>query len=73
MVVPSDLIINGKFKLPKEGIIYIRLEDNKLQKIKLSDVLIHNDEIVIETSRGILKPKKMLNLINIIVLQIKKY
>lgn len=62
MIVPADLIINGKFKLPKDGIIYRRMKDNKLQEIKLSDVLIHNDEIVMETSHGILKAKKDIKL-----------
>ena len=62
MIVPSDLIINGKFKLPKDGTIYRRLGDNKLQEIKLNDALIHNDEIVIKTSNGILKPKKDIKL-----------
>ena len=62
MIVPADLIINGKFKLPKDGIIYRRMKDNKLQEIKLSDVLIHNDEIVMKTSHGILKAKKDIKL-----------
>jgi hypothetical protein len=62
MIVPSDLIINGKLKLPKDGTIYRRLTDNKLQEIKLNDMLIHNDEIVIKTSHGILKPKKDIKL-----------
>lgn len=62
LIIPSDLIINGKFKLPKDGIIYRRLANNKLEEIKLDDMLIHNDEIIIKTSHGMLKPKKDIKL-----------
>ena len=58
MIVPADLIINGKFKLPEKGTIFIRLSNNNIKKINLSDILIHNDKIIIETSRGILKSNK---------------
>ena len=58
MIVPSDVIINGNFKLPKKGTIYKRLYDNTLQKINLGDLLVDKDKIIIETNNGFLETRK---------------
>ena len=58
MIVPSDVIINGNFKLPKEGTIYKRLDDNSLKKINLNDIVINNNELFIKTNHGFLRTKK---------------
>ena len=58
MIVPSDIIINGNFRLPKKGTIYKRIDDNTLKKINLNDFVINRDNIFIKTNHGFLQPKK---------------
>ena len=56
LIIPSDLIILGKLKIPSQGTLYERVNENQIKKVNLNNFVNDKDKILVETNNGYIKP-----------------